>query len=348
MIIKSFIAESAAAALKQVRHTMGGDAVVLKTRQVRDPRGAMQVEVTALLDRPTVAQTESIFDDSRRDTEAVTAKPRQSTPANNAKVIPISASANCVKRILKDADFSDAYADYLVNQVLQPGEELADSLVSLSECLIHETESFYISDLTLELGDKLMVVGPAGSGKTSVLGKLAAHLIFQEKKKVRFLSLDNMKVGAADEIQTYADLLGVDVVDTHGDLIIGDTDSDCVTLIDTPALPTDENELARLIDMAASLRITHTVLCLSCLTRESDLFNQMEKYQKFDPQSVVMTMTDLSWRYGSVLSALKQTSIPLMGLTDNSGGLGRLHLPSGLDLVDAMLKGEVYREPTQG
>lgn len=347
MIIKSFIAESAAAALKQVRQTMGGDAVILKTRQVRDPRGAMQVEVTALLDRPTVAQTESIFDEPRQDTPTDGVKSRQSTQPNTAKVIPVSASANCVKRILRDADFSDAYADYLVKQVLRPGEELADSLVSLSECLIRETESFYISDLTLELGDKLMVVGPAGSGKTSALCKLAAHLIFQEKKKVRFLSLDNMKVGAADEIQTYADLLGVDVVDTQGDLIIGDTASDCVTLVDTPALPTDENELSRLIDKATSLGLTHTVLCLSCLTRESDLFSQMERYKQFSPQSVVMTMADLSWRYGSVLSVLKQTSFPLMGVTDNSGGLGRLHLPPGLDLVDAMLKGEVYREPSQ-
>ncbi len=55
MIIKSFIAESAGAALKQVRHTMGGDAVVLKTRQVKDARGMAQVEVTALIDGECLA-----------------------------------------------------------------------------------------------------------------------------------------------------------------------------------------------------------------------------------------------------------------------------------------------------
>ena len=326
---------------------MGGEAVVLKTRQVRDPRGVMQVEVTALLDKPTVAQTESVFDESRKETQAPVNKTRYATPDRNEKVVLVGALVDRVKRILKEADFSETYADYLIKLSLKPDEELTDSLVRLSECLVSEAESLFETDLKLELGDKLMVVGPAGSGKTSVIGKLAARLIIQEKKKVRFLSLDNLKIGAADEIQNYADLLGVEVVDTQGDLIVGDTFSDCVTLVDSPALPADENELARLCDKAAGLGLTHTVLCLSCLTRESDLASQLEKHKRFDPHFMVMTMTDLSWRYGSLLSALKQTGLPLLGVTDNSGGLGRLHLPSSRDLVGAMLKGEVYREPSE-
>lgn len=346
MIIKSFVAESAAAALKQVRHIMGGDAVVLKTRQVRDPRGVMQVEVTALLDKPTVAQTESVFDESRKQTQTPVNKTRYAASGRTDQAVLDNASVDRVKLILKEADFSESYADYLIKQALRPDEELTDSLISLSECLVSETEGFLKSDLTLELGDKLMVVGPAGSGKTSVIGKLAARLIISEGKKVRFLSLDNLKIGAADEIQNYADLLGVEVVDTLGDLVIGDAYSDCVTLVDSPALPFDNNELARLRDKAEALELTHTVLCLNCLTRETDLAGQIENYKQLDPRFMVMTMTDLSWRYGSVLSALKQTGLPLMGVTNNSGGLGRLHLPSARDLVGAMLKGEVYREPS--
>ena len=346
MIIKSFTAESAAAALKQVRQSMGGDAIVLKTRQVRDTRGAMQVEVTALLDKPTVAQTEQIFDSSQTEKLLPNVKTRHTTESENETTIPVSASTDCVKRILREADFSEAYSSYLIKRVLRTEEELADSLVSLSECLIEETESSFRPNLTLNLGDKLMVAGPAGSGKTSVIGKLAAQLIIQEKKKVRFLSLDNLKIGAADEIQNYADLLGAQVVDARGDLIIGDEESDCVTLIDTPALPSDKDEQTRLLDRADSMGATHTVLCLSCLTRESDLASQVETYNVFDAQLAVITMIDLSWRYGSVLSALKQSGLRLMGATDNSGGMGQLRLPSGIELIDAMLKREVYREPS--
>ena len=345
MIIKSFTAESAAAALKQVRHVMGGDAVVLKTRQVRNPRGAMQVEVTALLDRPTVAQTEQVFDSSRTEAPASNNKLRSEHGRKSEATVPVNASASCMKRILSEADFSEAYSESLMRRVLRSDEELADTLVNLSECLIQEAESFYRSDLSLNLGDKLMVVGPAGSGKTSVIGKLAARLIIQENKKVRLLSLDNQKIGAADEIQNYADLLGVQVIDIRGDLSFGDEESDCVTRIDTPALSPDEDEQARLTDRVVSVGATHIVLCLSCLTRESDLAAQIESYNAFGPQLAVMTMTDLSWRYGSVLSALKQSGLRLIGVTDNSGGMGQMHLPSGIELIDAMLKGEVYREP---
>ncbi len=51
MIIRSFVADSATSALKEVRTQMGGEAVVLKTRQVRTGNNGVQFEVTACLER---------------------------------------------------------------------------------------------------------------------------------------------------------------------------------------------------------------------------------------------------------------------------------------------------------
>jgi len=61
MIIKSFTAESANAAMKKVRKEMGGDAIVLKTRQVTDRGRRPLVEITACIDKPTVAQASTIL-----------------------------------------------------------------------------------------------------------------------------------------------------------------------------------------------------------------------------------------------------------------------------------------------
>ena len=52
MIIKSYAAESVAAALKAVRAEMGGDAVVLNTRQTNE-FGKVGVEITACIDGTT-------------------------------------------------------------------------------------------------------------------------------------------------------------------------------------------------------------------------------------------------------------------------------------------------------
>jgi len=57
MIIKTFTAESSAAALKRVKAEMGGEAIVLKTRQVSDESSQTMFEVTACLEKPTVDQS---------------------------------------------------------------------------------------------------------------------------------------------------------------------------------------------------------------------------------------------------------------------------------------------------
>lgn len=70
MIIKTFRADTSAAALKRVREEMGGDAVVLKTMQVESGGGRALFEVTACLENPTVAQTNMIFPDSKSEKSA--------------------------------------------------------------------------------------------------------------------------------------------------------------------------------------------------------------------------------------------------------------------------------------
>ena len=65
MIIKSFVAESASAALKMVREEMGGDAIVLKTRQVFDRTNRPRVELTACIEKASVAQASTILRDDK-------------------------------------------------------------------------------------------------------------------------------------------------------------------------------------------------------------------------------------------------------------------------------------------
>ena len=51
--------------------------------------------------------------------------------------------------------------------------------------------------------------GPPGSGKTTTLVKLAVTYGLAARKSVQLLSLDNLRVGAADQLRSYAAILGV-------------------------------------------------------------------------------------------------------------------------------------------
>ena len=93
MIVKSFVADTVAGALKMARTELGGDAVILKTRKLnarQQSAGGGKVEVTACLDA----------DQARRTVSAV-------TPVEGSEQRPIISSESKVpvNEIVKKLDF---------------------------------------------------------------------------------------------------------------------------------------------------------------------------------------------------------------------------------------------------
>ncbi len=52
-------------------------------------------------------------------------------------------------------------------------------------------------------------VGPTGVGKTTAAAKLAARLALEQKKKVVLLTMDTFRIGAVEQLKTYAGLMGL-------------------------------------------------------------------------------------------------------------------------------------------
>ena len=55
----------------------------------------------------------------------------------------------------------------------------------------------------------LLISGPTGVGKTTSIAKLAARFALKEKKKVVLLTLDGYRIGALEQVRTYASLIGI-------------------------------------------------------------------------------------------------------------------------------------------
>src|SRR6185312_3660507 len=52
-------------------------------------------------------------------------------------------------------------------------------------------------------------LGSTAQGKTSTLVKFASQLLLKEKKTIAIISLDTIKLGAADQLRIYAQILNV-------------------------------------------------------------------------------------------------------------------------------------------
>jgi flagellar biosynthesis protein FlhF len=186
----------------------------------------------------------------------------------------------------------------------------------------------HILDTTKVTGDKngskiQFFVGPAGSGKTSTLIKLASHLVVNEKKKIALLTADTLKVGAAEQMRIYSQILNVpfgiirNAADWQGVLAqLGQFDH---ILVDAPGLSLksiDENTFLRNLLPPSSAQAT-VHLVLEATLKDSDATEIGRRYKGHGFQDVIFTGLDQSVQHGSIYNFMRKFDVPL-----HSFGLG--------------------------
>jgi flagellar biosynthesis protein FlhF len=172
----------------------------------------------------------------------------------------------------------------------------------------------------------LALVGPTGVGKTTTIAKLAAiHAVGiggGRPQSVRMITIDNYRIGARQQIETYGDIMGVPVscVETAEDLrktIAMHSDADLVLVDTVGKSPRDAVRLAemqRVLAACGSKAETH--LALSATTKASDMVQIMRQFEPFDYKAVVITKMDETNRIGNAISALAERGKPISYITN--------------------------------
>jgi flagellar biosynthesis protein FlhF len=160
------------------------------------------------------------------------------------------------------------------------------------------------------------LVGPPGSGKTTTLVKLAVNYGLACRRPVLMISMDNHRIAAAEQLRSYAAILGVafQVLETVSALAqsIEENRSKDLILIDTPGLSFNElgdfSVLARFLSSRADI---DTQLALSASVKPADLARMVDAYQVFKPQRLVFTKLDETASFGPIFNEAVRTGMPL-------------------------------------
>ncbi|MFH1688301.1 MAG: hypothetical protein ABIE70_12370 [bacterium] len=375
MIIKSFTASSVAAALKRVRQEMGGQAIVLKTVQNAASSPEARVEITACLDRPSVGQSSTLLARNNHDegcsqndiaVRTDTPEPQgsgQSDVSRRLKELEAQLAAllsgdrrhqpdpydrpvaelSEASQNLRRADFPEEF----IKRVMAPLSGGRSPEVDLHAAVHRELTSRLAAimqpDLSFKPGDRIVFVGPAGAGKSSVMGKVAANLVIRDGAKVTLLTQDSTKLAAANEITSYATAIGADVIGSLADESEEKLKRN-ILLIDTPALPSDPDRIARLAERIEATRATHRVAVFSALTRSTDIPRLAELMLPLKATHVAMTMLDLTECHGSCVAAALATGCRIGFVTDAPGGIGRAGVPDPFYMARLALRQEVICE----
>ncbi len=206
MQIKIFRGHDIQEALKQVKKVFGPEALIISTKTIKPPperlfRGERPiVEVVAAADfaslRPGVRnfldQTENDVLRPNEDLADLTQNPL--------------AAKMCARGLLPEfvAEVVDEYT-----QIRCAGRKV-ENLRSFQDFMLWRImQSVEVTGVDLS-GKKIWAfVGPTGVGKTTTIAKLAAFYFLRYQKKIALITLDTFRIGALEQLQTYAQILQV-------------------------------------------------------------------------------------------------------------------------------------------
>lgn len=234
-----------------------------------------------------------------------------------------------LQALLEDNEFSPPYVRMVMDRVrrefslesLENFDLLEQSVVSwIAESIqVHEEKKTSRPRI-------FILVGPTGVGKTTTIAKLAAvyGLGFngQDKLKLSMITIDNYRIGAKMQIESYGEIMGIPVtcVETFEALhqrIELDREVDMILVDTIGKSPKDFLRLAEMRQLLEACGQSSEVhLAVSATTKTKDIREIFQQFEPFGYQSVVVTKLDETSVVGNLLSLLWERGRPVSFITD--------------------------------
>jgi flagellar biosynthesis protein FlhF len=160
------------------------------------------------------------------------------------------------------------------------------------------------------------LAGPTGTGKTSLIAKLAAHYSRKENCRVKVISVDQDRLAAAEQMRVFCKIVGLPFATaSQGEdlkvAIESSQDVDMI-LIDTPGLsPKDSGGIERLLDLRSRDLAIDFHLTLSTTEKESQMDQAIRAFSRLGLNSLIFTKLDETWTYGEVYNLSRRWGLPL-------------------------------------
>jgi flagellar biosynthesis protein FlhF len=329
MQVKTFKAPTIEKALALVKRELGPDAVILNSREAHSGSGECEFEVSAARE--------------------VRLGPSPADPADQGEHLP--KILNDIQEIKSFISLLISSRDQLSQ--FQTNQELAEFYHSLLARGLDEKQVFILlsraaSDLNGEPVEGRQIfnafckrfiakvncarpfrgvssssrpalftfLGPTGVGKTTTLAKLAAYLKLKRRIEVGIISLDTYRIGAVDQLQTYAGILETPFVVAQNKSELKSALNDfkhceAVMLDTTGRNYLDREHVRHLNSLFNNLPGFSHLLVLSATAKDEDLRKTIVHFREIDINSLIFTKLDETVHHGCILNQLLRFNYPI-------------------------------------
>lgn len=378
MKIKRFEASSMSEALRKIKREFGEEAVILSAKTLKKnnllgKKKAELVIVTAAIDRAPaepVAKPEEIKEQGpAAGTAAAKAETAGSYGALNIlkrfNPITITGQKKVKPKIVQWMNDGAVEKrdrriyDLLISQGV--GEDIAADMQSQAKRLLpkqggaeHDYRSILVQLLeaneivgssagSARKSRRIMVMlGPAGVGKTSAAAKLAAEHTIRLRQSVALVSLDNQRVAGRAELERYARILKIPLKTVFDADELEDAMEEFaaaeLVIIDTPGMSGNDHQLCeRIRRIVAKLESPELYLLIGADLHEHAMNRIIRFFKSFDIHRLFFTRLDWAENIGAMINHAATFHLPIAYLSDSAKVPEGLKVAKSRDLLDRML-----------
>ncbi|MCB1868564.1 MAG: flagellar biosynthesis protein FlhF [Gammaproteobacteria bacterium] len=375
MKIKRFFANDIRQALRQVRESLGPDAVILSNKPVEggvELVAAKDYDETAFAAQQSTQQHEAQLsppgENRNRPSDPSISRsrpkvsPTQVEWSQDPTLVEMRREMRAMRRMMENQLSELTWNEMGNRQPLR--RDLLRRLMALDISpdicaqLVERVQDFENSDQAwrralnllagelpiagdsiIDEGGVIALVGPTGVGKTTTIAKLAARYVLRHgHRSLALVSTDSYRIGAQEQLTTYARILDVTVrsASTPEELnvTLNALSDKRLVLVDTAGMSQRDVRLSEQLSLIDSgNRMVKRFLTLSATTQQSALEQAANAFGATEICGCILTKVDEVASLGGAISAAVHSRIPLAFFTDGQRVPEDIHLARANTLI---------------